>query len=99
MCEALKIHFHDRFARLPDIPVQEFCCYLINFPHIQVAEMTGYEGLVTECKVRHTLKLVDLNKSLGLDGFPYEMYLRMSHMFVPILTCFQPLVCPGSHPW
>ena len=29
---------------------------------------------------------VAINKSPGLDGLPYEVYLRMSHMFVPILT-------------
>ena len=27
-----------------------------------------------------------LNKSPELDGLPYEMYLRMAYMFVPILT-------------
>ena len=32
------------------------------------------------------LKQVGLNKSPGLDGLPYEVYLRMSHMFMPILT-------------
>ena len=36
------------------------------------------EGVVTECEV--------LNKSPGLDSLPHEVYLRMSHMFVPILT-------------
>ena len=42
--------------------------------------------MVTECEVRDALKQVGLNKSPGLDGLPYEVYLRMSHMFVPILT-------------
>ena len=42
--------------------------------------------MVTECKVRDALKQVDLNKSPGVDGLPDEVYLRMSHMFVPILT-------------
>ena len=42
--------------------------------------------MVTECEVRDALKLVGLNKSLGLDGLPYEVYLRLPHMFVPILT-------------
>ena len=41
--------------------------------------------LVTDCEVRDALKQVCLNKSLGLDGLPGEVYLRMSHMFVPIL--------------
>ena len=50
-----------------------------------MAEAASCEGVVTEC-VRDALKQVGLNKSPGLDGLPYEVYLRMSHMFVPILT-------------
>ena len=42
--------------------------------------------MVTKCEVRKALKQVGLNKSPGLDGLPNEVYLRMSHMFVPILT-------------
>ena len=48
--------------------------------------MASCEGLVTECEVRNVLKQVGLNKSPGLDGLPYKVYLRMSHMFVLILT-------------
>ena len=36
--------------------------------------------------LRDALKQVGLNKSPVLDGLPYEVYLRMLHMFVPILT-------------
>ena len=42
--------------------------------------------MITEYDVRDALKQVGLNKSPGLDGLPYEMYLRLPHMFVPILT-------------
>ena len=42
--------------------------------------------MVTECEVRSVLKQVGLNKSPCFNGLPYEVYLRMSHMFVPILT-------------
>ena len=42
--------------------------------------------MVTEGKIHSALKQVRLNKSSGLDGLPYEVYLRMLHMFVPILT-------------
>ena len=42
--------------------------------------------MVTECEVRNELKQVGLNKSPGLDGLPYEVYLTIPHMFVPILT-------------
>ena len=46
----------------------------------------SYEGVFTEYEVRDALKQVGLNKLPGLDGLPHEVYLRMSHMFVPILT-------------
>ena len=42
--------------------------------------------MVTECEVCDALKQVNLNKSPGLDGLPYEVYLTLPHMFVPILT-------------
>ena len=76
----------DRFARCPDLPIREFRSYLADFPRLGAAEAASCEGVVTECEVRDALKQVGLNKSPGLDGLPYEVYLRMSHMFVPILT-------------
>ena len=42
--------------------------------------------MITEYEVRDVLKQVGLNKSPGLDGLPYEVYLRLPHTFVPILT-------------
>ena len=42
--------------------------------------------MITECEVCDALKQVHLNKWPGLDGLPYEVYLRLPHMFVPILT-------------
>ena len=51
-----------------------------------MAEAASCEGVVIECEVRDALKQVGLNKSPGLDGLPYEVYLRMLHMFIPILT-------------
>ena len=68
------------------LAVHEFHSYLTDFPHFGEAEAASCESLVTECKVRDALKQVGLNKSPGLDGLPYEVYLRMSLMFVPILT-------------
>ena len=86
MREAFRVHFHDRFARCPDLPVWEFRSYLADFPRLGEAESVNCEVLVTECKVRDALKQVGLNKSPGLDGLPDEVYLRMSNMFIPILT-------------
>ena len=84
--DAFRAHFRDRFARCPDLPIREFRSYLADFPRLRVAKAASCEGVVTECEVRDALKQVGLNKSPGLDGLPYEVYLGMSHMFVPILT-------------
>ena len=98
--DAFRAHFRDRFARCPDLPLQEFRRYLADFPRLEAAEVASCEGVITECEVRDALKQVSLNKSPGRDGLPYDMYLRLPHMFVPILTdMFNHWVRPGSHPW
>ena len=84
--DVFRAHFRDRFVRCPDLPLQEFRSNLADFPCLGAAEAASCEGVVTECEVRNALKQVGLNKSPGLDGLPNEVYLRMSHMFVPILT-------------
>ena len=78
-------HFGHTFAiALP--AVQEFRNYLADIPRLGEVEAASCKGVVTDCEVRSMLKQVSLNKSPGLNGLPYEVYLRMSHMFVPILT-------------
>ena len=75
MRDTFRAHFRDRFARCTDLPIREFRSYLADFPRLGVAEAAGCEGVVTECEVRDALKQVGLNKSPGLDGLPYEVYL------------------------
>ena len=70
MRETFRVHRRDRFARCPDLLVQEFRRYLSDFPRLQEAEAANCEGLVTECEVRDALEQVGLNKSPGLDGLP-----------------------------
>ena len=84
--DAFLAHFRDCFACCTDLPLQEFRSYLADLPRLGAAEAAGCEGAVIECKVRDALKQVGLNKSPGLDGLPNEVYLRLPHMFVPILT-------------
>ena len=86
MHDAFWTHFQDHFARCTDLPLREFRSYLADFPCLGMAEAASCKDVVTECEVRDALKQVGLNKSPGLDGLPYEVYLRMLHMFVPILT-------------
>ena len=86
ICDAFRANFRDRLARCPDLSLLEFRSYLADFPRLEAAEVASCEGVITECKVRDALKQVGLNKSPGLDGLPHEVYLRLPHMFVPILT-------------
>ena len=86
MRDAFRVHFRGRFARCPNLPLQEFHSYLADFPRLGEAEAAGCEDVVTECEVRDALKKVGLNESPGLDGLPYEVYLRLPHISVPILT-------------
>ena len=86
MREALQAHFRDCFARWSGFLVQEFRNYLADFSRLGEVEAASCEGAVTECEVRNEWKEVSFNKSSRLDGLPYEVYLRMLHIFVPILT-------------
>ena len=49
MYEAFRVHFCDRFARCPDLPVKKFRRNLADFPHLREAEAVRCKGLVTEC--------------------------------------------------
>ena len=71
--EVFRVHFRDRFARLLDLPVQEFRSYLADFSHLGNAVAVNCEGLVIECKVRDASKEVGLNKTPRLDGLPNEV--------------------------
>ena len=84
--DAFWAYFRGRFACCPDLPLQAFRSYLADFPRLRAAEAASCEGVITECEVRDALKQVGLNKLPGLDGLPYEVYLRLPHMFVPNLT-------------
>ena len=99
MRDAFRAHFWDRFACCIDLPLREFRSYFADLPRLGAAEAASCEGVVTECEVRDALKQVGLNKSPGLDGLPYEVYL-MSHMFFTYSDGYvQPLFRPGSHRW
>ena len=84
--DAFRAHFRDCFARCPDLPLQFFRSYLADLPRLEAAEAASFKGVITECEVRDALKQVGLNKSPRLDGLPYKVYLRLPHMFAPILT-------------
>ena len=97
--EAFRTHFRDRFARCSDLQVQDVRNYSADFSRLGEAEAASCEGVVTEYEVRSALKQVGFNKSPGLDGLSYKVYLKMSHMFVSILTdMFNHWFAQGSIP-
>ena len=99
MRDAFRAHFRDRFARCPDLPLQEFRSYLTDFPRLGAAETACCEGVVTECEVRDALKQVGLNKSTGPRWFAVRSVLEdVAHVCTYSDGCVQPLVRPGSHP-
>ena len=69
----------------PGLNSAQFDTYLANFSCLLVTEVAGYEGRIKEDEIQEALKSVGLDKSPGIDGLPYEVYLRLSHMFVPLL--------------
>ena len=58
-------------------------------------EVTGCEECMTEEEVQQTLKSVRMDKSPGIDGLPHKVYLRLLHMFVPLLVLISPNTSPG----
>ena len=54
--ETFRVPFRDRFAGLPDLPIQEFRSYSADFPRLQETEVAGCMGPVTECEVHDALK-------------------------------------------
>ena len=65
MHNAHRVHFRDRFARCPDIPVQEFRSYLTDFLRLREAEAASCEGLVYGC-----VELVGLSNRPDLMVYP-----------------------------
>ena len=86
ICDGFRQHLQKRFTKKPSLCEQEFRSYLADFPRLGSVEAASCEGEIRESEVLNALKQVGRNKSPGLDGLPYEMYLRLSHIFVPLLT-------------
>ena len=64
-----------------------------------MTEAAGCEGRIKEEEIREALKSVGLDKSPRINGLPYEVYLRLSHMFVLLLaTIYDNWMNQGSIP-
>ena len=86
ICGEFRQYFLKLFTREPGLSSAQFDTYLVDFPRLSATEAAGCEGRIKEEEIRDALKSVGLDKSPGIDGLPYEVYLRLSHMFVPLLA-------------
>ena len=86
ICGEFRQYFLKLFTREPGLSSSQFDTYLADFPRLSATEAAGCEGRIKEEEIRDALKSVGLDKSPGIDGLPYEVYLRLSHMFVPLLA-------------
>ena len=99
ICKEFRQYFLKLFTREPGPSSAQFDTYLADFPRLSVTEVAGCEGRIKEEEFREALKSVGLDKSPGIDGLPYEVYLRLSHMFVPLLaTIYDDWMRQGSIP-
>ena len=74
------------FTREPGLSSALFDTYHTDFPRLLVAEAAGCESCITEDDIQKAMNSVGSDKSPGIDGLPYEVYLRLSHMFAPLLA-------------
>ena len=86
ICGEFRQYFLKLFTGEPGLSSAQFDTYLADFPRLSVTEAAGCERRIKEEEIRDALKSVGLDKSPGIDGLPYEVYLRLSHMFVPLLA-------------
>ena len=99
ICKEVRQYFLKLFTREPGLSSAQFDTYLPDFPRLSATEAAGCERRITEDEAREALKSVGLGKSPGIDGLPDEMYLRLLHMFVPLLaTIYNNWMRQGSIP-
>ena len=86
ICKEFLQYFLKLFTRETGLSSSQFDTYLVDFPRLSAIEAAGCEGRIKEDEIWEALRSVGLDKSPGIDGLPYEVYLRLSHMFVPLLA-------------
>ena len=100
MNEAFWARFSDHFAHCLDLPVQEFCRYLTDFPHFQEAEAASYKGLIVKCEVCECIEASQPQQVSKTGWFTiWSVFEVVAHVCVYSDRYVQPLVHSGSNPW
>ena len=93
ICREFRQYFLKLFTREPGLSSAQFDTYLADFPRLSATEAAGCEGRIKEEEeIREALKSVGLEKSPGIDGLPYEVYLGCRTCLSP---CWQPSMTTG----
>ena len=91
------VEFRELLSWEPGRNSAQFDTHLVNFPRHAATEAAWYEGRITEEEIQEALKRVGTDRFPWINGLPYEMYLRLSHVFVPLLaTIYNNSMEPGS---
>ena len=99
ICREFRQYFLQLFTREPGLSSAQFDTYLADCPRLSATEAARCEGRIKEEEIWEALKSVGLDKSPGIDGLPYEVYLRLSRMFVSLLaTIYNNWMRQGSIP-
>ena len=77
-------YFRKLFTRNSELSFAQFDAYLADFSRLEATVAAEFSEL--QRKVRQALKTVGTNKTLTINGLSYELYLRMSHVFLPLLV-------------
>ena len=99
ICEEFRSNFQELFTREPGLSTAQFDAYLSDFPRLEAAEADRCEGPITEDEVWRALSNAGTEKAPGIDGIPYEVYLKLSPIFVHLLaTLFNHWLKQGNIP-
>lgn len=86
ICSSFREHFEGLFVKEPDLKDISFQEYLADFTRLEPYEAARCEGSIWKGGIVAALGQVGANKVPRLDGLPYNIYLKMSHMLVHLLA-------------
>lgn len=99
ICRGFRKHFEDLFFREPDLQETSFQEYMADLSRLELHEADRCEGPITGGEIVTALRTVATYKALGLDGLPYEIFLKMPHMIFHLLAIvFNNWFNQGKHP-
>lgn len=82
ICEAFRSYFQELFTREPKLGSAQFDTHFTDFPRFETTKKAWGEGTLIKAEIWKALKQIGRDK---IHGLPYEVHLRQSPLFVPLL--------------